>query len=49
MTFGEKREFSVIDELELGADVVAAIREQDSRERFQAVVEAAGDLAIRAA
>ncbi len=49
MTFGEQRVFSVTDELELGTDVVAAIESQDAMERFQAVAEAAGDLAIRAA
>lgn len=49
MTFGEKRVFSVTDELELGLDVVAAFENQDAAERLQRIAESAGDVAIRAA
>lgn len=49
MTFGEKRVFSVTDELELGTEVIAAIEAQDAAERLQKIAETVGDAAIRAA
>jgi hypothetical protein len=46
MTKGEGRNFTATDIEELGADVVFEMQEQDAHERFMALSESAGQLAL---